>query len=379
MTARRLAAAARAATLLAVAAVVAAGSGEDVAAAAKAGRTATYVYAHAGAAPNVVIGFRWERDGTLTPLAGSPFATGLAGAGCTGNCQTLGASAKRKALVVAGGGATVGVLLVAKDGTLAPGPNSPFQLPGGTGITIGVGAVDRGARTFVYANAFANDRIHGLALAKDGTLAALAGSPWTTGDAPDGIAATKRHVFSVNDNERTISAFAVGADGALAAPEGSPFPTGANFAFNLHADLAGKRLYVGDANDGDVVVHAIDRRTAALARLPGDPVRFDSGNAGSGIAFLTKSLAVVVPSSGAGDAQSARVAKDGSVAPLGGAQDLGFGTLTAHGRSPNGRFLVVADGTSLRTFSVDKSSGALTAVDQAPMGRPAQGLRVVVR
>lgn len=355
--------------------VAEAGAGDP----AKAVRRGTYVYVHTGNATNQVHGFRWEKDGKLTPLQGSPFATGLSSVNCTGNCQTLGYSAKSKALVASGGGASVSVLRVAAGGALSLGANSPFPLPGATGSSIGVNAVDRGKRTFVYANAFSDDKVHGLAVGPDGALSVVTGSPWGTGDAPDGMAATKRHVFTVNDNVRTISAFAVGADGALVEAPGSPFPTGTGFSFNLHTDIAGRRLYVGDVNDGDIAVHTIDRRTAALAQVPGSPSRLDTTNAGSGVAFLSKQLAVIVPTSGTLGIQSARVARTGLLTALGGLQNLQFGTLTAHARSPNGKFLALAQGTTVRTLAVNAKSGAITAVDSETLTGSVQGLRVVVR
>lgn len=125
---------------------------------------ATYVYVHDASSPNRILAYAWAKDGTLTELPGSPFVTGLGPSGCGGLCQTLGYSKKRKALIASGDDGLC-VFLIQKDGSLVMGAGSPYTPAGVSTSFNGVEAVDRGRNTFVYANEYGANAVHGYSLA----------------------------------------------------------------------------------------------------------------------------------------------------------------------------------------------------------------------
>ena len=326
-------------------------------------------------------GFRWEKDGTLTPVAGSPFAVPLGDGFCGGFCQTLGYSKKRKALIVSGIDG-LHVMQVAKDGTLSAAGGSPLVIDGVSNSLLGTAAVDRGRRTFVYSCDFGANGVRGFEMAKDGALTELAGSPFAAGEGPDGLIASKKHVFCVNEIDETISAFAVEKDGSLTAAPGGPVSIDTGFSWNVHLGPKGKRIYCGDDSNNRLFGFDFHRKTGELTALPGSPFTTDIDSSGPGLSAAKRGPAVIV-SDGHG-IQSALVARDGTVTPLAETVVTAVNDANAHGRSPNGKFIAIAgagpEGAGLYSYAVDRKTGVLTFVDfEAYATGDVTGLQVVKR
>ncbi len=85
-------------------------------------------------------------------------------------------------------------------------------------------AAARGA----FVTNFGSDNVSAFEFGAGGALSALAGSPYTAGDGPEGVAVSPdgRHLYTTNFFSDDVSGFAIGADGALSALGGSPFATG---------------------------------------------------------------------------------------------------------------------------------------------------------
>src|SRR5262249_25182953 len=135
------------------------------------------VYVHDNGSPNQVFAFKFNSDGTLDPVAGSPFATDNSDDDCGAYCETAGFSANKK-LLFASGGDGVTVFKAAAGGGLTLVGGGPF---GGTRL-LGLAVVEKGTKTFVYASDFDGDKIFGFQVQSDSTLAALPGSPFPGGD-----------------------------------------------------------------------------------------------------------------------------------------------------------------------------------------------------
>lgn len=98
------------------------------------------------AGQNAVLAYRRAADGSLTPLPGSPFRTG--GTGVANPTQMLGPddadqtvvadSARRVLYVVNGGSNTIAVLHIAADGSLTPVAGSPFPSGGVDPSSVGL-------------------------------------------------------------------------------------------------------------------------------------------------------------------------------------------------------------------------------------------------
>lgn len=166
-----------------------------------------------------------EPDGSLTPVAGSPFA-GAAGR------LLLSPDGSR---LFAGSGGTVSVFTVAANGALTPVAGSPF--------------------------ATAPGNVNGLAVTPDGHF--LYASVWT--------------------GSGEFSAFSVAPNGALTELAGSPY-TAAPYNSGVAVDDAGNHLYLtnnslGPYDPGDVNVYDI-ANDGELTAQPGPPVNADAGLGG---------------------------------------------------------------------------------------------------
>ena len=84
-----------------------------------------YVYLHDRGTPSQILAFEWLSDGSLEPIAGSPFAANDDGGFCGGLCQTLTWSNSNKALF-AGGPLGIAAFKVKKNGKLKLIDGSPF-------------------------------------------------------------------------------------------------------------------------------------------------------------------------------------------------------------------------------------------------------------
>ena len=216
---------------------------------------AGYVYVNNNAAVhNSVAGFARHRDGTLTPLAGSPFQTGGAGIGSpTGSAGAIQFSHDRRfILAVDAASNDISVMRVGKHGSLSLVGTTPSN--GTTPLSIAV------HRDLVYvANGGAGGSDYtGFRLDHAGHLKPI---PNSTVALPDdampghvlfsGDGKTLAGTVSVPAGPSYIDSFRVGHDGRLTAAPGSPFPAqrvgpfGSEFRpTNPH------QLFVSNAHDG---------------------------------------------------------------------------------------------------------------------------------
>jgi 6-phosphogluconolactonase (cycloisomerase 2 family) len=317
----------------------------------------TYVYVHDRGATDQVFAFEMDREGMLTPLAGSPFAgPGLGNGDCSGYCETLSYSKKRKLLF---SGHTLGMTVwtVAKDGTLALVEGSPF----GSATNWGAAVVQRGPRTFVYSGLEDTGEMAGYEVQEDGTLVELDDSPFPAADGTLGTRAYKNVLVAYNENACSVSSWSVGADGVLTAAPNSPVATPATCSWHVDLDLRGKFAYVGN-DEGTIPTYAVDRRTGELTAIEGSPQ--DSGllETRGGVGF-SKKLAITGGYNDVG-LQVFRVGRGGLLTTLGEPQDIDPPSgLRGHQFTTNGKVLVLAYEGEVRTYSVDGATGALTPID----------------
>ena len=205
------------------------------------------------AGTNTIAAFDRHADGTLTPIAGSPFTTGGAGTG-----QSIGAqgalqqtSDGRYLLAVDAGSNQISVLRIGPDGSLKTVGGGSVSSGGNEPLSIAV------HNNLVYvANAGAGGSNYtGFTLNPGGHLRPLANS---TVALPD--AASPGDVLFNSDGTRLvgtrvgtsqIDSFSVGTDGLLTAAAGSPFtaqglgPFGSEFR-----PTDPTQLFVSNAHDG---------------------------------------------------------------------------------------------------------------------------------
>lgn len=183
------------------------------------------------ATANSIAGFDRHADGTLTPLAGSPFMIGGAGTGATmGSQDALRVTPDgRYLLAVDPGSHEISVLSIGSDGGLAPVNGSPFASGGQVPVSIAI------HEDLVYVanrgNGTDGANYTGFRLDDDGAL-----SPLDDSTVPVSATANIGAVFfnatgtnlvgteiGPDEGPFLIDSFAVGDDGLLTPAPGSPF------------------------------------------------------------------------------------------------------------------------------------------------------------
>jgi 6-phosphogluconolactonase (cycloisomerase 2 family) len=172
-----------------------------------------------------------QTTGALNQVAGSPFASG----GKNSFPAVISPDGGRLFIGnVQGGSPTISVLDVNQaTGALMPVAGSPFAAVGRA--PIGLALSPDGTRLFsAERDAGAGGGVSVYDIAGNGTLTAIAGSPFTSGGGRTEAVATtpdgQRVYGFANANPSVVEGFSIGAAGALAALTGSPYPTGDKFA-----------------------------------------------------------------------------------------------------------------------------------------------------
>ncbi len=204
------------------------------------------------ATSNTIAGFARHADGDLTPLPGSPFATGGAGNGAgTGSAGALQETDNgRYLLAVDAGSNQISVLRVERDGSLETLPDGTVSSDGVEPVSIAV------HRHLVYvANAGAGGSDYTGFVLWHGHLVSLPGSTVSLPDTADPgdvlFNSTGTLLAGTRVGTSQIDSFSVGWDGRLTAASGSPFaaqgvgPFGSEFR-----PTDPSQLYVSNAHGG---------------------------------------------------------------------------------------------------------------------------------
>jgi len=222
--------------------------------------------------------------GVLTPIPGSPFPA--ANTPVQAIVDPSGKFLYVSNLNDASGGISA-YTIDSTSGALTPIAGSPFptqpNFPGPNRMAIG------GGGKFLYVGmsgtANANNSVSGFSIdATTGVLTQITGSPFTTGNDPQGITTDPggKFLFTANSAGNTVSVFTIdGSSGALAPISGSPFATLASPAA-LAIDPAGQFLYVGENSANGIEVFSINATSGAVTTISGSP--FFPGSTVGGLA-----------------------------------------------------------------------------------------------
>jgi len=158
---------------------------------------------------------------------------------------------------------------IGSQGTLSAVAGSPFTLPDGEQPTRIV--LDSSGK-YLYAPLYIGNGIAAFSIdASTGSLVSIPGSPFTTSETPDGVAAAGSFLYAVNYPDGPVDGFRVDPDtGALAIVPGSPFPT-SQFTGFATADATGQFFYVSDYTNSTIYGFTIDSGTGSLTAVAGSP------------------------------------------------------------------------------------------------------------
>lgn len=250
---------------------------------------------------------------------------------------------------------------VAADGSLSPLPGSPFGKQNGTGSST---ASPDGRR--VYVPNQMQDSVAVFEIGADGALTPASFSPVAAGDGPTSIVFTPdgSRAFVSNRLGGTIQPYTVGADGSLTA-FGTAVAPGPQI-FNLQLTPDGARLYV--ARSGGAV-HGYDvAATGGLTEISGSP--FAVAGTTIDLAVTPDGRHLYVPDIVGSNTFGFAIGSGGTLTALSGSPFNAVAMPRGLVASPNSGLLYqssLAGGLTAHTISAE---GALTAVPGSPFPTP---------
>ena len=290
----------------------------------------------------------------FTPVAGSPFATGVGPA-------SVAFSPSGELLATANStDGTVSVFSVAADGALTA-VGTPVLTH--ARLPVSVEFSPSGA-LLATANSGAGS-VSVFSVAADGALTSVGTTSTGLGSGPTSVAFSPSGglLATANKNFNTVSVFSVSAGGALTQVAGSPFATGvgpASVAFSPSGEL----LATANSTDGTVSVFSVAADGALTA--VGTPV-LTHARLPVSVEFSPSGALLATANSGAGSVSVFSVAADGALTSVGTTSTgLGSGP-TSVAFSPSGGLLATANKNfnTVSVFSVS-AGGALTQVAGSP-------------
>jgi len=330
------------------------------------------------AGTNTIGAFDTHADGSLTPLAGSPFAAGGAGTGTglasQGAIQI--ASGGRFLLAVDAGSNQISVLRIRSDGSLSPVPGGIVSSGGQKPVSVAA----FGNLVYVANSGAGGSNYTGFRLTFLGRLIPLRGSTVPlaasaqAGDVLFNGTGTK--LVGAEIGTSLIDSFTVGLNGRLTAAPGSPFPAEGLGPFGSEFRPTNpSQLFVSNAHNvgaGTGTISAFnDAFNAVLTPVAGSPFA-DDQTAPCWVEITHDGKFLFTVNTGSGEISRYQIAAGGALTLLGSTpvgQTGGVGAVDAR-LSPDGRFLYVDESRvgAVGTFAVN--GGNLTEVSTSPTSLP---------
>jgi 6-phosphogluconolactonase len=231
------------------------------------------------------------KTGALSELAGSPFAAGA-------NIAGLWVTANGKFLLASGNSNnSVEVFAIAATGAITQVAGSPFAASGSVSDVRGDCDSDS-----VFAVSDSSDLVDAYKMSAGGALRPALGSPFyngATGSGPNSfdlaISPNNKYLLTTDSFSFDITSFAIAADGALAEVPGSPFSDGASWLGGTAITNKGDFLYSIGFADGSIDARSVGTN-GVLTAVPGTPFTdgqiSQGGEINSVIAYPTPVCAV---------------------------------------------------------------------------------------
>jgi 6-phosphogluconolactonase (cycloisomerase 2 family) len=154
-------------------------------------------------------------------------------------------------------------------------PSAPTHVLTPTAITTAGSGAD------VYVTAYDTTSsigyVFGFAVNSDGTLTALAGSPYAAGGHPSGAASdpSGAHLYVTDFARADVLVYQINA-GVLAPLSSSPFPSGSGPS-GIVVDSAGKYAYVSNSQDSNVMAYSISNGALSFLGNSSTPTTYATG------------------------------------------------------------------------------------------------------
>jgi 6-phosphogluconolactonase len=335
----------------------------------------TYIDGNTAAA-NTIDGYARHADGSLTAMAGSPFAAG--GAGLGSGLASQGAIQAtqdgRYLLAVDAGSNQISVLRITAGGV----PVLVGQPVSSGGIKPVSVAVSPFGLVYVANSGTGGSNYTGFRLSFNGSLTPVPDSTYTV---PDGSGlgdvffnAFGDHLVGTRTGTSQIDSFLVLPSGRLLAAQGSPF-TGQGLG-QLGAEFSPaspSELFISDAHNGaglGTISAYHDGFFGQLSSVGSSPYA-DGQTAPCWVEISHDGKYLFTVNTGSGDISSYAINSDGSLTLIGSTPIIGGGADIDARLSPDGKYLLV-DGSGMHFVSVFAvSGGSLTEVPTSPTPLPA--------
>ena len=240
-----------------------------------------------GTAGSNYTGFRLNRGGHLTPIAGSTIPLPV-----TADPGDILFNGTGNNLIGIEVGTTdpstflIDSFVVGEDGRLTPAAGSPFAAEAAGPFGSEFSPTDPG---HLYASnahgGTGNGSVSAFSVAGDGALGSIGASPYADGQtAPCWVEISHdgRYLFAVNTGSTTISSYAIQTDGSLVHLSDTAFSSGLGIRpFDARLDARGNNLYVVDAAIDAVTIFSVDG--GALTELASSPAPLPAGATPFGI------------------------------------------------------------------------------------------------
>lgn len=337
----------------------------------------TFVYTNNDRSPNSISALSAAANGALSPVPGSPFLTGGNGAGGGFFASNRITTAVVKDFLYAANAGSNNVSAFSINpatGALTPVPGSPFAT-GGVADGVGMSLTATPDDKFLIAANGASMTITVYSIAANGSLTQVAGSPFPSG-AGGPLASAKvtsdGKFLAVSSSPGSISMFSISATGALTAV--SAFPdTG---AAGIDCNCASTLLYMAINGVAASKVDVFDIGLGgALSRIAGSP--FTGPGTNSNVAVLSPDdIKLFVSDQGSNTVTVFSVAPNGSLTLVPGSPFPAPGALDPSGMATNqaGTLLYSADVNNLISGFSIAANGTLASVPGSPFsnGFPGQ-------
>ncbi len=328
------------------------------------------------AGENTISAFERHADGTLTPVPGSPFATGGAGTGqgigSQGALQLSGDG--RYLLAVDAGSNQISVLRIKPHGGL-----QRVGDPVGSGGVEPVSIAVHGELVYVANAGDGGSNYTGFRLNAGGHLRPIRDStvPLPDGSQPGDVlfSGDGRHLVGARVGTSLIDSFTVGRDGRLTAAAGSPFaaegagPFGSEFRPTDPTELYVSNAHGGPGN-GSVSAFSV-AGDGALSPIGASPYP-DFQTAACWVEISHDGRYLFTVNTASNSISSYTIEADGSLTLIGSTpfKTAGIGAFDAR-LSPDGATLWVVGnaGDSISAFAV--TGGTLTELSSSPTALPA--------
>jgi len=335
----------------------------------------TYVDGNTAAA-NTIDGYARHADGSLTAMAGSPFAAGGAGlgAGLASQGAIQATQDGRYLLAVDAGSNQISVLRVTAGGV----PVLAGQPVSSGGIKPVSVAVSPSGLVYVANSGTGGSNYTGFRLSFNGTLTPIPGSTYTVPDS-SGLGdvffnAFGNHLIGTRTGTSLIDSFVVLPGGRLLAAKGSPF-TGQGLG-QLGAEFSPaspSQLFVSNAHNGTGLGTVSAYRDGLLGQLSsiGSSPYADGQTAPCWVEISRDGRYLFAVNTGSGNISSYAINPGGSITLIGSTPISGGGADIDARLSPDGKYLLV-DGSGMHFVSVFAvNGGSLTEVPSSPTPLPA--------